>query len=110
MGLFKWLFNPKTISPPKNPVTTTINFSTASRLPKGPKKRFIHSIGLNDGTIKVTWRDQKEAEYYSMTPFRHNSFIDSGEFYLIGQFLQREPEGFQVSLNKEIFKICKISS
>ncbi len=106
MGLLNWLFG---IHPIKSsPATIATGWLFANRSLGKSKKRSIHSIGFYDETIHVTWNDQKNPDRYKMTPFRHNSFLDSGEFYLIGRYLEQEPKGFEVKFNDELFKIIKI--
>lgn len=89
------------------PITSTGTLTSSLPFTKIIKRR-MHSIGFHDSTIRITWIDQKEPDLYHMTPFRHDDFIDSTEFYFIGRYLQEKPEGFQVQFNKELFKITPI--
>lgn len=110
MGFFSKLFGLKADRPKKKktPVSTLIGPPlTTNKRWNLPKKRRIHSIGFHDETIKVTWADQKEPEFFAMTPFRHDSFIDSGEFYFIGIYLEQEPDGFEVTFNDQLFTVKK---
>lgn len=105
MGLLTWLLGPSRRKASQGPSVVSSAHMTTDRPWNKSKKKRIHSIGFSDGIINVTWNDSPTVQRYAMTPFRHNDFIDSGEFYLIGRYIEQDPDGFEVKFNNELFAI-----
>lgn len=80
--------------------------ATKRGLPKPNKK--IHKYGFHNEIISVTWRDEKCPVKYKLKPFRHDSFLDSPDFYIIARFIAAFPEGCKINIGDDTYEVTKL--